>query len=99
LKIFHFIFDNENIQSLDPERAFKGRCKRFLTLFDIKNLDDNLKINLTCIGKLSKNNNVYKLEIRKGYANILINEEEQNIPNYLGDRQFYTKQEYMSLNK
>lgn len=94
-----FIFDNENIQSLDPERAFKGRCKRFLTLFDIKNLDENLKIDLRCIGKLSKNNNVYKLEIRKGYANILINDKEQNIPNYLGDRQFYTTEEYMSLNK
>lgn len=94
-----FIFDNENIQSLDPERAFKGRCKRFLTLFDIKNLDDNLKINLRCIGKLSKNNNIYQLEIRKGYANILINDKEQNIPNYLGDRQFYTKEEYISLNK
>jgi len=28
-----FIFDNENIKNLDPEKAFKGRCKRFLSLF------------------------------------------------------------------
>lgn len=92
-----FIFENENIEALDPEFAFKGRCKRFLTLFDIHNLDDNLKIRLRCIYKLFGNNNIYCLEIARKYANIIINGEEQNIPNYLGSRTFYTKAEYQIL--
>lgn len=40
LKQVDFIFDNENLENLDPEFAFKGRCKKFLTLFDIYNLDN-----------------------------------------------------------
>lgn len=92
-----FIFDNEDIEALDPEFAFKGRCKKFLTLFHIHNLDDNLKIRLRCIDKLFGNNNIYCLEIARKYANIIINGKEQNIPNYLGSRTFYTKEEYQML--
>mgnify|MGYP001237749098 CR=1 FL=1 len=92
-----FIFDNENIESLDPEFAFKGRCEKFLTLFHIHNLDDNLKIRLRCIDKLFGNNNIYCLEIARKYANIIINDEEQNIPDYLRSRTFYTKEEYAML--
>lgn len=90
-----FTFDNSNIEGLDPEKAFKGRCKKFLTLFDIPNLEESLKIKLRCIGKLPYDTNVYMLEIRKNFANITINDEEQNIPKYLKSRQFYTKDEYM----
>lgn len=92
-----FIFDNENIENLDPERAFKGRCKRFLTLFNIRELSEALKIRIRCIGKLSYNDNVYTLEIARKYANIIINDMEQNIPRYLSSRQFYTKEGYMNL--
>ncbi len=92
-----FIFDNEDIEHLDPERAFKGRCKRFLTLFDIPNLDDDLKLKLKCISMLSHSNNIYELEIGKCYVNITINGEEQDIPNYLGSREFYSKEKYMTL--
>ncbi len=92
-----FIFDNENIENLDPEFAFKGRCKKFLTLFDICNLDDNLKIRLRCIDKVLENNNIYCLEIARKYANIIINGEEQNIPNYLRSKTFYTKEEYAMI--
>lgn len=92
-----FIFDNENIEELDPERAFKGRCKRFLTLFDISNLDDNFKLKLRCISMLPHNNDVYELEIRKSYANITINKDEQDIPKYLGSREFYSKEKYITL--
>lgn len=92
-----FIFDNEKLDNLDPERAFKGRCKRFLTLFNIPKLSDNLKLRLRCIGKLSYDNNVYSLEIRKKYAKISINDEEKNIPQYLKGRQFYSREEYEEL--
>ncbi|MDT8715624.1 hypothetical protein IAI10_02990 [Clostridium sp. 19966] len=92
-----FIFDNEELDNLDPEKAFKGRCKRFLTLFDIPNLSDNLKLRLRCIGKLSYDTNVYSLEIGKKYAKISINDEEKDIPKYLKGRQFYTREEYENL--
>lgn len=92
-----FIFDNENIKNLDPEKAFKGRCKRFLTLFNINKLDVDLKIKLRCIGKLPYDNNTYSLEIASKYANITINDVEQDIPKYLKSNEFYNKEMYMKL--
>lgn len=92
-----FVFDNENIKNLDPEKAFKGRCKRFLSLFNINKLDKDLKIKLSCIGKLSYDNNTYSLEIANKYANITINDVEQDIPKYLKSTEFYTKEMYMKL--
>jgi hypothetical protein len=89
-----FIFDNTQIDNLDPERAFKGRCKRFLTLFNISELDKDFKLKLRCIGNLPYDNNVYILEIRNKFANITINGEEKNIPQYLKSKQFLTKEAY-----
>jgi hypothetical protein len=89
-----FTFDNTQIDNLDPERAFKGRCKRFLTLFNISQLDEKLRLRLRCIGDLPYDKNVYMLEIRNKYANITINGEEQNIPKYLKSKQFVSKEEY-----
>ncbi|MFZ5352910.1 MAG: hypothetical protein ACOZCL_09325 [Bacillota bacterium] len=92
-----FIFDNENIADLDPEKAFKGRCKRFLTLFNIKELDEKLKIRLRCISRLSYNDNTYSLEIGRRFVKISINDVEQNIPKYLSSRQFYTREQYEKM--
>jgi hypothetical protein len=89
-----FTFDNTQIDNLDPERAFKGRCKRFLTLFNISQLDEKLKLRLRCIGDLPYDKNVYMLEIRNKFANITINGEEQDIPKYLKSKQFVSKEEY-----
>ena len=91
-----FTFDNQEIENLNPEKAFIGRCKRFLSLFDIPDLDDSIKIRLRCIGKLPANNNEYMLEIRKNYANITVNGVEQNIPEYLKSRHFYARDEFSS---
>ncbi len=92
-----FIFENEDLESLDPEKAFKGRCKRFLKLFDIQNLCPELKIRLRCIGKMERNQHVYELQIGQQLADILIDGESQNIPKYLKSNQFYTKEEYATL--
>ncbi|QSX04846.1 hypothetical protein JYG23_09030 [Sedimentibacter sp. zth1] len=92
-----FEFTNNDLDNLDPEIAFKGRCRRFLTLFDIANLDNSLKIRLRCIGKLNVDENVYTIEIANRYADILINGISQNIPKYLKSNQFYTKEEYSLL--
>lgn len=92
-----FTFDNTEISNLDPELAFRGRCKRFLSLFRISDLDESLKIKLRCIGKLPYDSNEYELEIRRKFANITINGEEKDIPKYLKSNEFYTKEEYMSL--
>lgn len=92
-----FIFDNKYIDNLNPEVSFKGKCERFLTLFDIKNLDSDFKIKLNCIGKLPDNENTYTLEIAHKFAKISINGVEKDIPSYLKSRQYYTREEYMNL--
>jgi hypothetical protein len=88
-----FVFDNLEIENLNPEVAFIGRCKRFLTLFDIPALDESVKIRLRCIGHLPHNDSTYMLEICKNHANITVNGMEQNIPAYLHSRHFYAKDE------
>ncbi len=92
-----FVFDNDTLDNLDPEVAFKGRCKRFLTLFDIPKLSDKINIKLRCIGNLENNKNTYTLEIANKHADILINGESIDIPKYLKSNQFYTKEEYTIL--
>ncbi|MCR5753990.1 MAG: hypothetical protein K6G30_04125 [Acetatifactor sp.] len=89
-----FEFNNANLDNLDPEISFKGRCKRFLSLFDIPNLDEYLKIRVTIVGKLPTDQNEYVLEIARKYADIRINGESRNIPVYLKSTQFSTKEEY-----
>ena len=89
-----FEFNNTNLDNLDPEISFKGRCKRFLSLFDIENLDKHLKIRVTIVGKLPTDDNEYVLEIARNYADIRINGESKNIPKYLKSTQFLTKEEY-----
>jgi len=89
-----FEFNNANLDNLDPEISFKGRCKRFLSLFDIRNLSPNLKLRVRCIGKLPTDQNTYCLEIARNHADVMINGESKNIPKYLKATQFYTKEEY-----
>lgn len=92
-----FVFENDTLDNLNPEIAFKGRCKRFLTLFDIPNLSDKLRIKLRCIGNLESNKNTYTLEIAKKHVDIQVNGKSMDIPKYLKSNQFYTKEEYASL--
>ena len=89
-----FEFNNDNLDNLDPEISFKGRCKRFLSLFDIRNLSPYLKLRVRCIGNLPTNKNTYCLEIARNHADVMINGVSQNIPKYLKANQFYTKEEY-----
>ncbi len=92
-----FEFNNTNLDNLDPEISFKGRCKRFLSLFNVANLDENLKIRVTIVGKLPTDQNEYVLEIANKYADIRINGESKDIPKYLKSTQFYTKEEYAQM--
>lgn len=92
-----FEFNNTNLDNLDPEISFKGRCKRFLSLFDIPNLDEYLKIRVTIVGKLPTDQNEYVLEIAKKHADIRINGESKDIPKYLKSTQFFTKEEYAQM--
>ena len=92
-----FEFNNTNLDNLDPEISFKGRCKRFLSLFDIPNLDKYLKIRVTIVGKLPTDQNEYVLEIANHHADIRINGESKTIPKYLKSTQFFTKEEYAQM--
>ena len=92
-----FEFNNNKLDNLDPEISFKGRCKRFLSLFDIANLDEYLKIRVTIVGKLPTDENEYVLEIAKNHADIRINGESKDIPKYLKSTQYFTKEEYAKM--
>lgn len=92
--VINFIFDSEKIDNLDPERAFKGRCKKMLTLFDIPNLEPSCKIKLNCIANLPYDQNTYTLTFYHKYADISINGVSQHIPSYLKSRQFYSTEDY-----
>lgn len=92
-----FIFKNKNLDNLDPEISFKGRCKRFLSLFDIPNMSNYLKIRVTVVGKLENNKNTYVLEVARNHALITINGEQQNIPKYLKSTEYFTTEEYEKL--
>lgn len=70
-----FVFSNTNLDNLDPEISFKGRCKRFLKLFNIPMLSQNLKFRVRCIDKLHDNGNVYTLEIATNHTKVMINDE------------------------
>ena len=92
-----FVFNNTNLDNLKPELSFKGRCKRFLSLFDIPNMSENLKIRVTVIGELPTDRNTYVLELARKYADISINGESKDIPKYLKSTQYYTKEEYAGM--
>ncbi|MGL5313805.1 MAG: hypothetical protein ACRC92_11225 [Peptostreptococcaceae bacterium] len=91
----NLIFDNENIGEFNPELSFKWRCQRFLTLFDVQNLSKNLKIRVRFIVDMEEKHD-YVLEIARNYANIIIDEEEVVIPDYLESYQYCTKKQYMN---
>jgi len=78
-----FIFDDENVADLDPEITFRDKCKRFTTVFDIKNLADHIKIRFRSIGRLPQNKNTYELFIEKDNVRISINGEEKELTEYL----------------
>ncbi|MBD3190197.1 MAG: hypothetical protein GF308_06120 [Candidatus Heimdallarchaeota archaeon] len=78
-----FIFDNADIPNLNPEIAFKGKCTRFLNVFDLSNLDEKIRIRFRCIGKIPENKNIYELTIENGSYEITVNNEKQDINDYL----------------
>jgi hypothetical protein len=92
-----FEFNNVNLDNLNPEKSFKGRCKRFLSLFDIPNMDENLKIRVTILGKIPSDHNNYVLEIAKNSVDIRVNGQSISIPDYLESTQFFTKEVYTQM--
>ena len=78
-----FIFDDVNVADLDPEIHFVSKCKKYLRIFDISNLEEYIKIKCRCIGKLPTNSNTYEIQIARNHVKILINNEEQDIAEYL----------------
>lgn len=84
-----FIFDDDNIDDIDPSIAFKDKCRRFIRVFDIPNLTDNISIRFRCIGKLKKDKNTYELQLSRNHVKISINDvEEKDINTYLETKEF-----------
>jgi len=85
-----FIFDDENIEGLDPSRYFKDKCRKFLRVFDIPNLTDNIRLKIRVVGKLKTDKNLYELQIARNHVKITINDEEiKDMNKYLKSIEFY----------
>jgi hypothetical protein len=83
------IFDDDNIDGLDPAKNFEDKCRKFLRIFDIPNLSDNISIRVRCIGKLKKDNKTYELQISRKHVKISIDGvEEKDINRYLKTTEF-----------
>lgn len=93
----NFVFENAELEGLNPEMAFKGRCKRMLRLFNIPKLVPDLHLKLSCIGRLPHNNSTYTIEIKRNFAEIRIDGALQQIPSYLKSSDYYTSEEYTQL--
>ena len=78
-----FIFDDPNVAELDPEISFKDKCMKFMSFFDIENLNEDIKIKFRCIGKLPNNKNIYEVIIKRGLFKISINDKDINPADYL----------------
>ncbi|MHA1504128.1 MAG: hypothetical protein ACTSPT_02940 [Candidatus Heimdallarchaeota archaeon] len=88
--VIEFIFDNAEAEDLKPEIAFKGKCKRLASVFDIPNLADEVKIIFRCIGKLPWDENVYELKIESGKTPaIKINNRKKDIKEYLDSSEVF----------
>ncbi|TXT56440.1 MAG: hypothetical protein BAJATHORv1_20029 [Candidatus Thorarchaeota archaeon] len=85
--VIEFIFDNEDIESLDPERAFKGRIRRFGQLFDIPNLDPAVKMKIAVISELKGEKTRFELFIERGRFEARRNGETISIDTYLKTRE------------
>ncbi len=83
-----FIFDRADLTHLNPEISFKSRCKRFLSLFDIPHLEENVRIRLQYISKLPWNQSIYTLKIAREQAQIWVDDKQQKIGTYLKTSEF-----------
>ena len=84
-----FIFDDETVVGLNPERSFKDRAKKFLSIFNIPELNENLRIRCRAIGQLPHNDNTYELNISRGFFSIKINDEEIDPEIYLKTKEVF----------
>ncbi|MBK5112219.1 MAG: hypothetical protein KGD59_07395 [Candidatus Heimdallarchaeota archaeon] len=84
-----FIFDDNEIDDLDPSRAFKDKCRRFISVLDIPNLTSNISIRFRCIGQLKKDKKTYELQLSKNHVKISIDGvEKEDINEYLKSAEF-----------
>jgi hypothetical protein len=83
------IFEDETVVGLDPEIHFRDKCKKFMRIFEIRNLADHIKIRFRCIGKLPTNNNIYELKLQNSMVSISINNEPQVLSEYLKTKEAF----------
>jgi hypothetical protein len=84
-----FIFDDESVVGLNPEKNFTDRAKKFLQIFNIPELNENLRIRFRAIGQLPHNDNTYELNIARGYFNLKINDKEIDPETYLKTKEVF----------
>ncbi|NHK31321.1 MAG: hypothetical protein FK730_08215 [Asgard group archaeon] len=84
-----FIFDDESVVGLNPEKNFIDKAKKFLQIFNIPELNENLRIRFRAIGRLPHNENTYELNVARGFFSIKINDEEIDPEVYLKTKEVF----------
>jgi len=82
-----FIFSNKDIEELKPKKAFIDKCRRFLAVFDTKELSNNIKIRFRCLDRLNDKEIEYKLLISTNCFKIYEDGEEKIVTSYLNTRE------------
>jgi hypothetical protein len=83
-----FVFDNEEIPDLDPERAFKGKAKRMLSILDAPKLAGEFALRIRFVGKISKCRSVFELLVADGRSSLSRDGVPLDAAAYLGSREF-----------
>ncbi|NHJ49361.1 MAG: hypothetical protein FK733_16345 [Asgard group archaeon] len=95
-----FIFDDNTVAGLDPHLNFKDRAKTFMKIFDIPNLDENLKFRIRCIDALTDTKKIYEFLMKKDCFQIKIPDgcfkpgtpkKDQTLTNYLETKEVFEK--------
>ena len=83
------IFEDETVVGLDPEFHFRDKCRKFMRIFEIRDLADHIKIRYRSIGKLPTNNNTYELKLQNNEVSVSINDEPQDMSAYLDTKEVF----------
>jgi len=83
-----FIFDRPELEEIKPEIFFKDRCRFFLSVLDIPNLKDAMKLRLKVIDRMRDEQVVFALEACRSRASIRRDGEGRDIRTYLGTEDF-----------
>lgn len=83
---FHikFTFDSKKLTNLDSKLFFKDKCKKFIKIFNQKNIDKDIKIKMSCVDSKEKKSDIYIFTLDKHDITITQNGVKKKRKKFLG---------------